>query len=132
MQLVRQSMYPRIAMAASLALVPLGPAKAAPADTLRDLFKALNECLLKAPAGIVGSEITIVFSLKRDGSLLGKPRISHARLLGDVDAQRSFAAGALAAFGRCLPLSVTNGLGSAIAGRPLSARVVSRAHETDT
>ena len=92
---------------------------------------ALNQCLLQAPPGVAGSEITIVFSLKRDGSLLGRPRISHAKLLGDPDAQRSFSAGDLAAFGKCLPLGVTDGLGGAIAGRPLSAGIVSRPRETD-
>jgi hypothetical protein len=98
---------------------------------MRDLFMALNQCLLTAPPGVVGSEITIVFSLKRDGSLLGRPRISHAKLLADPGAQRNFAAGALAAFGKCLPLSITDGLGGAIAGQPLSVRIVSRPRETD-
>jgi hypothetical protein len=39
---------------------------------MRDLFMALNQCLLQAPPGVADSEITIVFSLKRDGSPLGK------------------------------------------------------------
>ena len=132
-QLIRLYAFPRIAMVAALALAYLGPvgAQSAPANTMRDLFMALNQCLLQAPPGVGGSEITIVFSLKRDGSLLGRPRISHAKLLGDPDAQRNFAAGALAAFGKCLPLSITDGLGGAIAGRPLSARIVSRPRETD-
>ncbi len=131
-QLIRLYTFPKIAMVAALALAYLGPvgAQSAPANTMRDLFMALNQCLLQAPPGVVGSEITIVFSLKRDGSLLGRPRISHAKLLGDPDAQRNFAAGALAAFGKCLP-SITDGLGGAIAGRPLSARIVSRPRETD-
>jgi hypothetical protein len=130
---IRLNALPRVAIVAALALAYFDPAGAqsAPANTLHDLFMALNACVLKAPPGVAGSEITIVFSLKRDGSLLGKPRISHAKLLGDPDAQRSFAAGALAAFGQCLPVDVTVGLGGAIAGRPLSFRIVSRARETD-
>lgn len=132
-QLILLYAFPRIAMVAALALAYIGPvgAQSAPANTMRDLFMALNQCLLQAPPGVAGSEITIVFSLKRDGSLLGRPRISHAKLLGDPDAQRSFSAGDLAAFGKCLPLGVTDGLGGAIAGRPLSAGIVSRPRETD-
>jgi len=120
-------------LAAALAMTFLGSAAAQsePANTLRDLFKALNECLLQAPPSVAGSEITVVFSLKRDGSLLGKPRISHSKLLGEPEAQRSFAAGALAAFSKCLPLSITSELGGAIAGRPMSIRIISRARETD-
>jgi hypothetical protein len=126
--------FPGLSTTTTLALALLFPAAAtsAPADTLRDLFIALNQCLLNAPAGMPGSEITIVFSLKRDGTLLGKPRISHAQLSGNLEVQRKFLAGALEAFGKCLPLRITVGLGGAIAGRPLSARIVSRPPETDT
>jgi hypothetical protein len=134
MQRIRRYTSPGVSAFKALALLLLGPAgaKSAPAATLRDLFKTLNECLLKAPSGIPGCEVTVVFSLKRDGSLLGRPRISHARLFGDPDAQRSFVAGALATIAKCLPINVTDGLGGAIAGRPLSVRIVSRMRETDT
>jgi hypothetical protein len=123
----------RIARAAALALALFGvpEAKSAPANTLRELFMALNQCLLQAPTDTAGSEMTVVFSLKRDGSLLGKPRISHTKLLGDRDAQSRFAAAVLAAFDKCLPLKISAGLGGAIAGRPLSIRVISQGHETD-
>src|ERR1039458_3163637 len=76
--------------------------------------------------------MTIVFSLKRDGSLLGTPRISHAKLLGDEQAQRDFAKSILAAFGKCLPISITDGLGGALAGRPMSFRITSRPREIET
>lgn len=104
-------------------------AKCAPANSLRELYIAVDACV-KAPAGPSGSEVTIVFSLKRDGALLGKPRISHAKLFGDANDQREFIASVLAAFDRCLPVSLTEGLGGAIAGRPMSFRVVSRPRES--
>ena len=44
----------------------------APANTLADLWRELNACV-KTPAAGAGSEVTIVFTLRRDGSLLGKP-----------------------------------------------------------
>jgi hypothetical protein len=106
-------------------------AKCAPANSLRELYTALGECV-KAPASLPGAEITVVFSLKRNGSLLGKPRISHAKLLGDSNAQRDFVAGVLAGFDRCLPVSITEGLGGAIAGRPMNFRVISRSRQTET
>ena len=115
------------ALALSLAISP--EAESAPANSLRELYAALGECV-KAPAGLPGAEITVVFSLKRDGSLLGKPRISHAKLLGDANAQRDFVASVLAGFNRCLPFSMTDGLGGAVAGRPMRFRVIGRPRET--
>jgi hypothetical protein len=122
-----------ISIVVGLALLLIGSSKvkSAPANTLRELNAAIGECL-KVPAGLPGSEITILFSLKRDGSLLGTPRITHAKLLGDQGAQRAFVRNVLAAFDRCLPLSLTEGLGGAVAGRPMSFRVVSHPRETDT
>jgi hypothetical protein len=104
-------------------LAPAASAQPAPANSLRELFAQLDRCLV-APAGAPGSEITIVFSLRRDGALLGRPRISFARLSGDAAAQRRFTDGLAAAFDRCLPAAITDALGGAIAGRPLSLRFV--------
>jgi hypothetical protein len=115
--------------ALALLLAMSSEAKSAPANSLRELYAALGECV-KAPVGAPGSEITVVFSLKRNGSLFGKPRISHAKLLGDANAQRDFVASVLAGFNRCLPVSITEGLGGAVAGRPMSFRVIGRARET--
>ena len=133
MKLVGRKMSRRISIAVALPLFFLGSseAKSTPANTLRELYTALGECV-KVPGGLPGSEITVVFSLKRDGSLLGRPRISHAKLLGDSSAQRAFVGNVLAAFDKCLPLSITEGLGGAVAGRPMSFRVVSHPRETDT
>lgn len=121
----------RVGAAAALAALGVAAARAqlAPANTLRELFAQLDRCLV-APGGAPGTEITVVFSLRRDGALLGKPRISFARLTGDAAAQRRFADGLAAAFDRCLPAAITDGLGGAVAGRPLSLRFVVGARQT--
>jgi hypothetical protein len=115
-----------------LALFAVAPAhcQQRPANSLRELQSSLLACV-KSPPGPVGSQLTILFALKRDGSLLGKPRISQARLAGAPGDQRDFLAGVLAAFGRCLPVKITDGLGGAIAGRILSIRLVVHPKETD-
>ena len=122
-----------LAAAGCALVVPESSATAsdAPANTLRDLFGQLNHCLVTLK-GNVGSELTIVFSLRRDGALLGKPKITFAKLPGDVSDQRKFAEGVEDAFNKCLPVAITEGLGGAIAGRPLSMRFVIKARETDT
>ena len=106
----------------------LGPAEAlpAPANTLRELFAELDRCLAGGARAAAGSELTVVFSLRRDGSLLGKPRISFAHLAGSPAEQRDFAQAIAAALGRCLPARITDRLGGAIAGRPIAMRFVIR------
>lgn len=118
--------------AAILVVLICVPAQAqrAPANSLRELRSELDACV-RAPGGPVGSAVTIVFALKRDGALLGRPRISQAHLVGEPGVQRSFVAGAIAALGRCLPVSVTDSLGGAIAGRLFSIRLIVRPKETD-
>lgn len=108
-------------LAVLLAALPAA-AQTPPADTLRELYASLGRCLGEAH-GREGSAVTIVFSLRRDGSLIGRPRISYARLPGDSEAQRRFLAGLGAALARCLPVAVTPGLGGAIAGRLLTFRL---------
>jgi len=121
----------RVGAAAALAAFA-APAQAAgaPANTLRDLSAALHRCLV-IPPGPAGSTLTIRFSLRRDGAVLGKPQITFAKLTGDAAEQRRFADAVAAAFDRCLPVAITDGLGGAIAGRPLSIRFVIRPRETN-
>jgi hypothetical protein len=120
-----------IVIAFSLLAATATEGRAAPANSLAELWRELGACL-QAPSAAVGSEITIVFALKRDGSLLGTPRISHSRLVGDIDAQRAFVASALKAFAKCMPLSISDGLGGAVAGRLLSVRIRAHGRETDS
>ena len=114
---------------ATAALFAAGAAAqdAAPANTLHGLGERLGACL-HATQGrdnlANGSEVTVLFALKRDGTLLGRPRITHSNLIGDLNDQRLFLAGVISAIDGCLPLDITPGLGGAIAGRPIALRVV--------
>jgi hypothetical protein len=122
-------------IAAAVALAaghPSAPAAAqdAPADTLRDFRREIAGCVAP-PAVSPGSEITVLFSLRRDGSLLGQPRITHSTLLGDPSAQRAFVAEAIAALAKCLPVRITDSLGGAIAGRLFSIRIGQRPREPE-
>ena len=106
-------------LAGALALstaVPLAAEEAAPANTLMDMRRAVGACLSHTPIA-AGSRVTIMFMLKRDGSIFGRPRISYAHLEGDEDMKRRFLESAERAVDSCLPLKVTPALGEAIAGR---------------
>jgi hypothetical protein len=116
----------------ALALLIATPVKAqgVAANTLPDLWRGLKLCM-GAPGDNAGSELTIVFSLKRDGSLLGTPRITHSRLMGEAAAQRDFVAAAIGALEKCLPVKITDQLGGAIAGRLFAIRIGRRPRETN-
>lgn len=94
--------------------------------TLGDLFAALRACWTPPPENEARADMqmSVSFSFKRDGSLIGPPRITYFtpgvaaqvrdRYLGAIDAS----------LGSCAPLSLTKGLGGAIAGRPIMIRYV--------
>jgi hypothetical protein len=63
----------RAAIAIALFLASTVQAGGEPANTLPELWRELGACI-RAPTESVGSELTIVFALKRDGSLLGRGR----------------------------------------------------------
>ncbi len=109
--------------AMSAAALQAASARAEPIDTLKQLGPALAACW-RPPAHSTGSQVTLAFSLSRTGALIGAPRITYAKLLGDGGAQRVFVAAALRALSACLPVSLSSGLGGAVAGRPLTIRFI--------
>ena len=109
------------------------PSRAAPANTLKDMFGQLGGCLSReagADAGGGGAEMTLRFSLRRDGALLGRPHITYSRLPKDEADKRHVVENIAAAMDRCLPVKITNGLGGAIAGRIMSYRFAWKGRET--
>jgi hypothetical protein len=107
--------------AAALMVATVAAAQeAAPANTLMDMRRQFSACMSGTPIGPSGSAVTIVFMMKRDGSIFGKPRITFAHLEGDQEARRRFIDDAERAIDSCLPFKVTPALGGAIAGRMFS------------
>jgi hypothetical protein len=109
----------KIGLAAVLACAG-GVARAedgAPANTLVELQHQLASCMAGKSLGPTGSRLTIVLTMKRDGSIFGKPRITFSHLEGDKDARQQFVDDADRAVETCLPFRITPSLGGAIAGR---------------
>jgi len=104
-------------------------------DSIKDMFVALRGCWIPPPKdrGRNGMEYTIRFSFKRDGEMIGPPRMTYAS--HDAPARvRDVYRGAIdAAFKRCVPLHFSEGMGEAVAGRPIAIRFVDdRAIDNDT
>ena len=87
-----------------------------PANTLMDIRRQFSACLERTPIQ-THSAITIAFAMRRDGSLLGKPRITYSHFVGDADVRRRFVEEVRRALNSCLPLKITPALGAAIAGQ---------------
>ena len=109
--------------------VPVSGRPEGPADTLAALYPALAACwsLPTLPGGIQGNdvEVTARLSLRRDGSLIGPPRITYATGIAGRD-RPTLVRATLASLDRCTPAHITAGLGRAIAGRPVALRFVYR------
>jgi hypothetical protein len=76
--------------------------------------------------------VTVGITLKRDGTMLGRPTITYSKLIGDADTQKGFVATALAALAACTPVAITDALGGAIAGRRIFIRLETQAPQTRT
>lgn len=108
-------------------VVPLGRPPVAPADTLTELYPVLAACWTVPSAldGAAGVEITARLSLRRDGSLIGPPRITYATGVA-AGTRPALVRATLDGLRRCMPAHITPGLGRAIAGRPVALRFVYR------
>lgn len=93
-----------------------------PINTLAQLWPALYACWYP-PRGTEGKEITLSFSVRRNGTLIGKPRATYSKL-GDGEMDRAFVASIMEALNKTLPLPLTDSFGGVIAGRPMFLRFV--------
>ena len=91
-------------------------------ERLSDIAPALGKCW--TPPAIEGvGEVTVTLSLRRDGSIIGAPRISYSRAV-QPEAKRQLQDSLLGALAACGPLPVSPTLGAAIAGRVLAIRFI--------
>ena len=92
-----------------------------PINSIAEMSSAIFVCW-RPPPGTVGMSLTLRFSVRRDGTLIGKPRATFSKLGSDERLNRAFVASILEALDKALPLPFTASMGEAIAGRILSPR----------
>lgn len=95
-------------------------------DTIGDLFAALRACWTPpaADAARAGMEMSVRFSIKRDGALIAPPRLTYATKDASPETRDVYRHAIDDALAHCAPLTLTKGLGGAVAGRPIMLRFV--------
>jgi len=94
-------------------------------DRLGQVFQALQACW-SLPIGASGSgqEATLRLAFRRDGTVLGEPRVTFYRSGPGSDGRGDFMGSIRAALAQCSPLPFSDSFGAANAGRPFNLRFI--------
>ena len=104
-----------------LACSGAGRSEPAALDSLKDIFARLHSCWKPPPLSVANPiDITVVVSFTREGGILGHPRITYESEQGSDNDRLSYRIAVMETLQRCTPLPFTEGLGGAVAGRPLA------------
>jgi len=118
-----------VVFAVSLAIWFLAPvrhsrAEHLPANTIQEMFGKLKRCW-KPPVlrrSHPGMDLTVLVSFTRGGEIFGHPRIIYESPDATNDDRIQYRLAVMETLQRCTPMSFTEGLGNAIAGRPFRLR----------
>src|SRR5215472_778337 len=97
-----------------------------PLDSIRAMYAALRACWVPPPKDSArhGMEYTIRFAFKRDGEIVAPPRVTYASHDAPEQVRNIYRDAVNAALARCTPLHFSDGMGEAVAGRPIAIRFV--------
>ena len=95
-------------------------------DTIGDLFAALRACWSPPPANSAREDMqmSVRFSFRKSGDMIGSPRMTFATAGISADTRAAYLKAINSSLDACLPLKFSNGLGGALAGRPIAIRYV--------
>jgi hypothetical protein len=95
-------------------------------DSISAMFAALRACWVPPPkdAARHGMEYTVRFAFKRDGEIVAPPRVTYASHDAPANVRDIYRDAVEAALKRCTPLHFSDGMGGAVAGRPIAIRFV--------
>ncbi|MCZ4090221.1 hypothetical protein [Sinorhizobium psoraleae] len=105
----------RTALAGALLLSAADQVRAEPLNSVEDLGAALSKCWTP-PAGIKNSFVTLRFSFRGNGTLMGPPQPTAINVTGDATQRKAFVAAATDALQGCTPLEFSKTLADEIAG----------------
>jgi hypothetical protein len=103
-----------VSCSAALILMPL-TTHAEPLTTMDAVGAAIMSCW-KPPGGVKKSTVTLSFSFKSDGSLIGAPQATYIDVAGDEKVRQQFIDAAMGAVDRCTPVELSPALAQGIGG----------------
>ena len=111
-------------LALALGLIHSARAEPRMLETLQSVGNYLSRCMEEhgLDHGSAGRDVTLRMSLRRDGYLVGPPKITYLRTIPSEEERNHFVQSLLLALKACLPVPITPSLGGAIAGNPLAIR----------
>ncbi len=97
-----------------------------PLDSIAEMYAALRGCWVPPPKSEArhGMEYTVRFAFKRDGAIVAPPRVTYSTRGVSPDTRNTYRVAVDAALSRCTPLHFSDGMGGAVAGRPIAIRFV--------
>ncbi len=97
-----------------------------PLDSIAEMYAAFRACWVPPPKDEArhGMEYTVRFALKRDGEMVAPPRVTYSTHGVASDTRDLYRDAVNAALSRCTPLHFSDGMGGAVAGRPIAIRFV--------
>ena len=95
-------------------------------NTIAELMETIGKCWKPPPLAQAhaGMQITVQFAITRDGQLQGKAAIKYESPDASEDERLAYRRSVAESLARCAPFPITEGLGNAIAGRPLNIRFI--------
>ncbi len=95
-------------------------------DNIGDLFAELRSCWSPPLPDVAreGMQMSVRFSFKKSGEMIGPPRVTFATAGVPADTRDTYLKSINASLNACIPLKFTDGLGGALAGRPIAIRYV--------
>lgn len=98
-------------------------------DNISQVGPALRRCWNPPPMSGPndGAMATVRFSLRRDGTVFGQPRVTWETRRSNPDLQAAFTASIMDAVRNCTPMRLSPRFGASIAGRPFTIRFHGRA-----
>ncbi len=110
----------RLSTVAMSVFVLSQPLAAEPLGSMDQVSVALQRCWSKKAFAQHDASVTLRFSFKRDGTLLGQPQPSAIVFSGSPDQRRAFVNAAINAVNECVPLDFSPKIVDGVPGRVFS------------
>jgi len=95
-------------------------------DSISALYAALRACWVPPPKDEArhGMQYTVRFAFKRDGEIVAPPFVTYSSHDAPAQVRDTYRDAVNAALQRCTPMRFSEGMGGAVAGRPIAIRFV--------